>query len=169
VSSTQQKQDITNSAEAFYMNACRADVIPSDELIEAICGKIYYLADIRAILEQDRSLSDCGWHALHNPELNSYLPCDSPLEEERAFEGLSTIFERCSSAAGISTADCIVRLKVHERMNFPNGTRPDATIHLTRSSLPWRRSDISIDHADVCMYVQFRKKESKWNCDEVSS
>jgi hypothetical protein len=157
--------------QAFSMNVCRADVIPSDKLIEAIYGKIDDLDGIRAILEQDQSLSDSGWQALYNPEMSSYLPCDSPLEEHKIFEGLTTIFERCSCAAGISTAECTVQLKVqgHASMNFPNETRPDATIHLTKSCLPWRRDDINIDHADVCMYVQFRKIENKWNHKDVSS
>ena len=171
VSSTRQKQDSTNSTETCYRNACRADVIPTDELIEAIYGKIDDLDGIRAMLEGDQSLSDFGWQALYNSEMNSYLPSDSPLEEYKVFKGLATIFERCSCAAGISTADCTVQLKVHGHasINFPNGTRPDTTIHLTKSCLPWRRDDNSIDHADVCLYVQFRKKENKWSREDVSS
>jgi len=155
VSSTQQNQDFTDTAERFYTNACRADVIPIDELINSVYGKIDDLDDIRASLEADQSLSDCGWQAFYNPEISSYLPSDSPLEEDKVFEGLTTIFERCSCAAGISTTDCTVQLKVHGHtsMTFPNGTRPDATIYLTKSRLPWRRDDIHIDHDDICMYI----------------
>jgi hypothetical protein len=144
VSSTQQNQEPTSSAETFYRNTCRADVIPTDELIEATYGKIDDLHCIRAILEGGQSLSDSGWQALYNPEMNSYLPSDSPLEEDKLFEGLGT-----DARVPLGSPRPIVRSnsKFTDMLvsNFPMGLGP-----MPPSTSPnhvFRGVDNSIDHA----------------------
>ncbi|KIM22539.1 hypothetical protein M408DRAFT_28666, partial [Serendipita vermifera MAFF 305830] len=61
-----------------------------------------------------------------------------------------------------------IQLSVHgPGIKFPNNTRPDATIHLTKSSFKWTR--VQIDHGDVCLYVQFKKKNTRINFEDDTS
>jgi hypothetical protein len=171
VHSTQQNQGLASSREQVIADTAEVDVIPSGELIDAILGKLDGIDAIRRKLVHNGSLSDSGWTALYTPAKESYLPCDSPLEEDKAFAGLATIFEQCLLAAGISRDTCNVQLKVHGHANmatnFPNKTKPDATIHLTNSSLLWAR-DHTIDHADVYLYVELKKTTAEGNFQDVS-
>jgi hypothetical protein len=163
-------QGLASSREEVVADTAEVDVIPSGELIDAILGKLDDIDAIRQKLVAEGSLSNDGWTALYTHGKDSYLPCDSPLEEDKAFAGLATIFEQCLLAAGISRDSCIVQLKVHGHANmatdFPNKTRPDATIHLTKSSLLWPR-DRAIDHVDVYLYVEFKKATTEGNYEDV--
>jgi hypothetical protein len=162
---------LVSSREEVVADTAEVDVIPSGELIDAILGKLDDIDAIRRKLVEEGSLSNRGWTALYTPAKDSYLPCDSPLEEDKAFAGLATIFDQCLLAAGISQDTCIVQLKVHGHASvatdFPNNTRPDATIHLTKSSLLWAR-DGTIDHVDVYLYVEFKKTTAEGNFEDVS-
>ncbi|KIM22536.1 hypothetical protein M408DRAFT_28663 [Serendipita vermifera MAFF 305830] len=169
--SSHQSQISTTSH--LEVQTCKADVIPANQLLEAVYGKLDDVASIRANLEEAQVLSDNGWEDLtyQSGENKSYRPSESPYIENTAFKGLATIFKHCVRAAGIPEAECIVECSVHGNANmatnFPNSTRPDATIHLTKSSFKWSR--VRIEHGDVCLYVQFKKKNATSNFEDVST
>ena len=150
------------------------DVVSIDDLLEAIYGKVDDLDEIRKKLVTEGSLSERGWKALYTANKDSYLPADSPLPEGEAFKGLATIFDQCRHAASsFSPSEPMVELTVHGHTNtstnVPNKISPDATIHLTETSLSWPRKGAEIDHADVCMYMEFKKRDNNTNFNDVSN
>ncbi|KIM22538.1 hypothetical protein M408DRAFT_28665 [Serendipita vermifera MAFF 305830] len=148
-------QSQISTSSHHEVQTCKADVIPANQLLEAVYGKLNDVANIRTKLEGDGFLFDKGWRALL-------------LNKNVAFKGLSTIFEQCVRGAGIRVNECIVQCSVHGlESKFPNNTRPDATIHLTKSSFKW--TCVQIDHGDVCLYVQFKTKNTTGNFEDNTS
>jgi hypothetical protein len=99
------------------------------------------------------------------------LPSQQSGTEEGIFKPLKDLFQAVTGAAGKAYLQ-EVQLDVHgsktPASDWPNQTRPDGSIHLKKTSLPYGREEGIIDHADICCYMEFKKHNKARFREDVS-
>ena len=135
------------------MEPWEVNLVQVDHLLDLVCEETDNLAEIKANLFTSGALSDVGWTSFSNPE---------------GLNPLGSIFNDTLAAAGISSTQSMIAFKAHDQgvmaPSFVNGTKPYATLHLTAGD----RAVNGINHADVYMYIQYKRVDSDVNLQDVS-
>ena len=156
-------------------------------------------------LESQGKLKGEGWTAFEplcsrkgkGAMSSHYEPCHSSKNEDTTFKFLEQVFEQVQQAYvsvhnrvadndlpkggrnGSTGQTPLVKLSIHGHKNlagdWSNSTRPDGSIHLKESSLPWPRAKKQdsggayyvIDYADICLLIEAKLHLTRENMNAV--
>ena len=136
------------------------DEIPFLKLLEAIlpiadprnATKVWKMVKSRVNI-----VTGDSWTAFQQP------PSQQSGTEENVFKPLKDIFQAIIEAAGKAYLQ-EVQFGMHgsktPASDWPNQTRPDGSIHFKKTSLPYKRENSIIDHADICCYIEFKSQDN---------
>jgi hypothetical protein len=158
---------------------------------------------VLGVLQLQGKIKGEGWTAFEpmcspkNKEgVDFYEPRHSSQGEDTTFKNLEQVFEqvrRANASLHTNLADnggvrrdstsgqtSLVTLSIHGNKNlasdWPNSTRPDGSIHLNKTSLPWSRVQKNdsggyccdvIDYADICLLIEAKLHMSPDNVNDV--
>jgi hypothetical protein len=181
----------TKARQAVVQDLKSVKIVPLSSLFECILPLVRTdeIDSIVATLEQSETLGKHGWECFKAPKSNEFQSSDqiTNMYGPEHWQGTKdTIFIRFEEiynaviAAGAKLDDDsfepILTLLAHGKENpvkdWPSSTRPDCTLHLTVSSVPFvsRAGErYRVDHADVVTYFQWKKRDTDDNYSEVST
>lgn len=162
--------------------------------------------DVLGALQIQGKIKGEGWTAFeplcsqkNKKGVRLYETRHSSQGEDATFKNLEQVFEQVQQANaslhkkladndspgdvkrdGASGQTSLITLSIHGNKNLagdlPNRTRPDGSIHLKKTSLPWprvRKNDSEgsscdvIDYADICLLIEAKLHMSPDNVNDV--
>jgi hypothetical protein len=189
-SASRYRPSVVKANRAVVQDLKSVEIVPLSSIFECILPVVRTdeVDSIVATLKQTETLGKYGWECFKVPKFNEAQSLDQSANvygPEHSRGTKDTIFRQFEGiynavmAAGAKLDDSfepILTLLAHGDENpatdWPSSTRPDATLHLTESNVPFisRAGErYRVDHADVVTYFQWKKKDTEYNYWEVST
>lgn len=169
--------------EAVRQDVGAVDVVSLQSLLHGALPVVQdeEVESILTVLKQSNVLSADGWEHFQGNKGNqtdAYGPQHCQGTEDQVFRRVEDIYRAIMIAAGGKGDDStrpalalLVHINENPTTDWPSSTRPDATLHLAESSVPFiaRTGErYRVDHADVVMYFQWKKRDTESNLHDVS-
>jgi hypothetical protein len=157
------------------------DVVSLQILLDGVLPTVQdkEIESVMAALKESNVLTANGWECFKGDKpgrSDSYGPEHCQGTEDRVFRRVEDIHKAIVTAEkGDNSVQSFLTLLVHgdqtATTDWPNATRPDATLHLTESSVPFvcRAGErYRVDHADVVSYFEVKLLDNDANFHDVS-
>jgi hypothetical protein len=189
-SASRYKPSVTEARQAVVQDLKSVEIVPLSSLLECILPVVRTdeIDSVVATLKQTETLGKHGWECFKAPnsneihsldqENNVYGPEHCRGTTDKIFIRFEDMYNAVMAAGAKlnnlfeSNLTLLAHGKENPAKDWPSSTRPDATLHLTESSVPFisRAGErYRVDHADVVMYFQWKKRGTDDNYWEVST
>jgi hypothetical protein len=189
-SASRYRPSVVKADQAVVQDLKSVEVVPLSSLLECILPVVRTdgIDSIVATLKQTETLGKHGWECFKAPRFNEVHSLDQSTNvygpehcrgtKDKIFRQFEDIYNAVMAAGAKlndsfeSTLTLLAHGKENPAKDWPGSTRPDATLHLTESSMPFisRAGErYRVDHADVVTYFQWKKRDTDYNYWEIST